>query len=108
MVKIDVEGFEDRVVRGGWNFFSGGAARNVVFEINTGIAGVQPQADYPIRRFFADLGYQAYLIHPPASVDWVPKVFGDKRYVRLPVEKKMDISFGNILLTRERIDAAEV
>jgi FkbM family methyltransferase len=108
MVKIDVEGFEERVIRGGEKFFSAKLAQNVVFEINTDIPGVPPRADYPIRKFFSDLGYQAYLIHPPASTDWVPKVFGNKQYVRLPIEKKMDISFGNILLTPRPIDAAEV
>jgi FkbM family methyltransferase len=108
MVKIDVEGFEQKVIQGGWKFFSEKRARNVVFEINTQIPGVPPRADYPIRRMFAELGYQAYLIHPRESIDWVPKVFGDKQYVRLPLNRKMDISFGNILLTPEPIDAAEV
>mmetsp|Transcript_33542 Transcript_33542/g.72618 ORF Transcript_33542/g.72618 Transcript_33542/m.72618 type:complete len:349 (-) Transcript_33542:16-1062(-) len=34
LVKIDVEGFETKVVQGGWNLFSSGAVKSVFFELS--------------------------------------------------------------------------
>jgi FkbM family methyltransferase len=108
MVKIDVEGFEEKVIRGGSGFFSQRLAESVVFEVNPHIAGASQKPDYQIRRFFAGLGYQAYLIRTEIDPEWASKAFRDKLYLRLPLDGSLDMPFGNILVTARQLDAASL
>lgn len=104
VVKIDVEGFEMNVIRGGLGFFQRHRPEVVVFEVNNSIPGQPAGADRPIRDLLHGLGYDAYLIRPWPETPQIPQLFGDRLLLPLPRSTDLSISYANILMRRS--DAA--
>lgn len=109
-MKIDVEGFEPRVLRGADQFLRKHLPENIVFEINNSIPDIPLHQDMPIRAQLAELGYTSYLIRPWATIDAaahdsVKHLFGDSNYLGLPLHCQLNIGYGNILSTRRQLNA---
>ena len=81
MLKIDVEGFEEEVVRGGMDLLTRGSVESIVFEINNIFPGIPKYRDQTIRKLLRELGYTCYLIRP-----WTgePQLGGEIRQRQLP------------------------
>ena len=106
VVKIDVEGFEAAVIRGGRNFFRDVMPENVAFEVNNEIRGVEKHQDQPLRAYFATMGYRSYLVRPMNKTQIVEDLYGESLLLEVPVDMFIGgLDYGNILATRRRIDA---
>jgi FkbM family methyltransferase len=106
VVKIDVEGFEPAVIKGGMKFFREVMPENVVFEVNNQIPGVEKHQDQPLRGYFAGLGYKSYLVKPFISNKFTDDLFGSSLFLEIPVDSLMNnLQYGNILATRRIVDA---
>lgn len=99
VVKIDVEGYEWQVIQGGARFFKECAPPFIVFEVNN-MDDSRVSDDFVIRNHFHAMGYHAYLIRPwPANAD-SEEQFRDKAVLPLASDVKLNIGYGNILLSK--------
>jgi FkbM family methyltransferase len=106
VVKIDVEGFEAAVVRGGQNFFRNIMPENIAFEVNNGVAGVERHQDQPLREYFATMGYKSYLVRPMHPTEAISDLYGESLLLEVPADMFIGgLEYGNILATRRNIDA---
>jgi FkbM family methyltransferase len=106
MLKIDVEGFEENVIRGAKNLISGGTVESIVFEINNNFAGIPKHRDQIIRKQLRDFGYKSYLIRPWMGEQFWQQRCGQFNFLQVPEEATIDIPYGNILSTKRNIAAA--
>lgn len=105
-MKIDVEGFESAVIKGGMNFFRDVMPENVAFEVNNFIHGVGQHQDQPLRAYFASMGYKSYLVRPLLCDEATADLFGEGLLLEIPVHLFIGgLEYGNILATRRSIDA---
>lgn len=108
MLKIDVEGFEENVVRGANALLSSGSVESIVFEINNNFAGIPKYRDGVIRKHLRGLGYTSHLIRPwMGEPQWQQK-FGNFNYLRIPEDFNIEIPYGNILATKRSIPSASL
>lgn len=106
VMKIDVEGFETAVIKGGRNFFRDVMPESVAFEVNNQIPGVARHQDQPLRAYFASMGYKSYLVKPLNCGSATSELFGDSLFLEIPVDILLGgLEYGNIFATRRRIDA---
>jgi FkbM family methyltransferase len=106
VVKIDVEGSESAVIKGGLKFFRDVMPENVVFEFNNQIRGVGTHQDQPLRAYFASMGYNSYLVKPLVCGAVRNDLYGNNLLLEIPVDSFIGgVEYGNILATRRRIDA---
>jgi FkbM family methyltransferase len=106
VMKIDVEGFETAVIKGGRNFFRDVMPENVAFELNNQIPGVARHQDQPLRAYFASMGYKSYLVRPLICGKATDELFGESLLLEIPVDIFIGgLEYGNILATRRSFDA---
>jgi len=103
--KIDVEGFEQRVIAGAAVFLEATQPENVVFEVNQFLPGADPDAEFTIRRQLAERGYTSHLIRPWLIPPDHPPFPEDGLFARLDPDQALRLSYGNILATRRQITA---
>jgi FkbM family methyltransferase len=106
MLKIDVEGYEENVIRGAAGLIAAGAIESIVFEINNGLPTVPKGRDLVIRSLLRQHGFTSYLIRPWLAEQQWQNAFGSSNYYRLPDDRPLEIRYGNILATRRPIKAA--
>jgi FkbM family methyltransferase len=105
LIKIDVEGFEPQVLEGGRRFIQKYRPDHIVFEVSSLMPGIPAGTDLPIRHALATLGYTCHLIRPMQDNDQVRAVFRDKMFLHIPESVAMQIRYGNVIATRQRIDS---
>jgi FkbM family methyltransferase len=106
MLKIDVEGYEENVIRGAAGLIAAGAIESIVFEVNNALP-LPKGRDLVMRSFLRQHGFTSYLIRPPQFIEqqW-QNAFGSSNYYRLADDRPLEIRYGNILATRRSIQAA--
>lgn len=104
MIKIDVEGYEQKVLNGGGNFIRDFSPPYIVFEINNSIPNQETGQDYEIRERFSELDYHAYLVRPWPNSARIQEIFGKDTLIHLPKETVLELEYGNILLSKEKLE----
>lgn len=96
MMKIDVEGMEEEVLKGASRFLTEVRPRNIVFEV----LNAKPRrnsVDKRIRWALSSLGYECFLIRPWSDLEYWDGIFAGSNYAPLPEGVGLDLAYGNIL-----------
>ena len=96
LVKIDVEGFEEYVIKGGSEFIKHNKPKNIIFEINKMVPNQKDNQLLSIIQFLAPIGYKPYIICPWPTREDTYKHFNGHDY--LPLNYFDNINYANILM----------
>ena len=99
LIKIDVEGFEEYVIKGGSEFIKFNKPKNIIFEVYKMVPNQKDNQLLSIIDFLSPIGYKPYIICPWPTDEETYKVFNGQNYLPLNYFENIEnIDYANILM----------